>query len=115
MDHQFSEALAPLLKRVEELTDGVRRLRADLAEQRPEYLSIKRAALLTDLSYDHIRRAVESGELPASNKGNGQKWVWRIARADLDRWMQKDQGGKHVPPRSELKQKMARHLPGVSC
>lgn len=113
MDNQVTEALAPLLKRVEDLTAEVRRLRAEMAGQRAEYLSLKRAAEVTDLSYDHIRRAVESGELPAADKGNGAKRLQRIARADLDRWMRRDRGRAGAPPRSELKEKVSRYLPGV--
>jgi excisionase family DNA binding protein len=107
LEERIAEAvgrrLASLLKELTEAT----------AVRQPEYLSIRSAAALADLSYDHVRRAVERGELPASDKGNGKKHVYRIARPDFDRWMQKGKGGKHLPPRTELKDKMSRYLPGV--
>jgi excisionase family DNA binding protein len=93
----------PLLKKLEEAR----------AQEAPAYLSIQRAARLGDFSYDFVRRAVERGELPATDKGTGKKRLHRIARADFDSWMKKDRGGKHLPPRSELKGKMSRYLPGV--
>jgi excisionase family DNA binding protein len=79
----------------------------------PEYLSIEGAAGVADLSYDHIRRAVVSGDLRASNKGNGRKPVYRIHRSDFDSWMQKGRGPA-IPARAKLKSLMARHLPRLS-
>jgi hypothetical protein len=43
-----------------------------------------------------------------------KKAAHRIARCDLNAWMERNKGGKHVPPRSELKDKMSRYLPGVA-
>ena len=107
MDECIAEAvvlrLAPLLTKFTEMASA----------QPPDYLSIKQAATLGDLSYDHVKRAVESGELPAANKGNGKKRVFRISRPDFDRWMQKNKGGKDLPPRKDLKEKVSRYLPGV--
>ncbi len=80
-----------------------------------DWLSIEHAALVCDCSYDHIYRAVERGDLPASDIGNGEKKAtYRIARSDLNAWMERNKGGKQLPPRSELKDKMSRYLPGVS-
>jgi excisionase family DNA binding protein len=78
-----------------------------------EYVSIKQAAMITELSSSHIRRAVRSGELPASNAGTRSHPVWRIARTDLDGWMEKKKGGHNVPPRSKLKELVNRHLPDL--
>jgi excisionase family DNA binding protein len=87
----------------------------DLAKMRlADWLSIENAAIVCDCSYDHISRAVERGELPASDIGNGEKKAaYRIARSDLNVWMERNKGGKHLPPRSELEDKKSRYLPGV--
>jgi excisionase family DNA binding protein len=97
------ERIAPRLKKIEEAVSA----------QRPAYLTIRSAARLASLSYDHVRRAVESRELPAGDVGNGGRPLYRITPADFDRWMQKNKGGKELPPRSELKEKVSRYLPGV--
>ncbi len=96
------------------ISDAIIQGLAPFLQPPPEYWSIKRAARLGDLSYDHVRRAVESGELPAADKGNGQKRVWRIARGDFDRWMRQGRGGRHaLPPRSELRATVEKYLPGL--
>lgn len=78
-----------------------------------EYVSIKQGAKMTELSESHIRRAVRSGELPASNAGTRWHPVWRIARTDLAAWMEKKKGGINVPPRPNLKELVSRHLPDL--
>jgi excisionase family DNA binding protein len=83
--------------------------------QAADWLSIEHAALVCYCSYDHIYRAVQSGELPYTDIGNGgKKAARRIARTDLKSWMERNRGGRHLPPRSELKDKMSRYLPGVA-
>ena len=77
-----------------------------------DFLSIKDAAGLTSLSYSHVRRAVLSGELPASNIGSTRHPVYRIARKDLAEWMERKKGGNlKVPPKSELKELKDRYFP----
>lgn len=76
-----------------------------------DYISIKEAAVITSLSDTHIRRAVKSGDLPASNNGSGSHPIYRIARSDLADWMNKKKGGNvKVPPRSELKNLVNRYF-----
>jgi len=78
----------------------------------PEYVSISQAAKTTALSYSHVRRAVLSGELPASNIGSTRHPVYRIAGSDLAEWMEKKKGGSlKVPPKSELKELRDRYFP----
>lgn len=80
------------------------------ASENAEYLSIGEAALLTGLSYSMIRRAILAHELSASKVGS----VWRIRRTDLDGWMEKAKGGTRlVPPHSQLKDLIERHLLGL--
>ena len=77
-------------------------------------LSVKEAAKAVNLSESHIRRAIARGELPASNVGTAARPTWRIARADLDAWIEARKGGSpKVPPRSDLKDLIRRHLPGL--
>jgi excisionase family DNA binding protein len=76
-----------------------------------DYLSIKEAAALTRLSYSHVRRAVLSGELPASNVGSGSHAIYRIARSDLTVWMNTKKRVSAVPPRSELRGLVNRYFP----
>src|SRR4051812_5719983 len=73
-------------------------------EVRQEWLSISQVAAATGLSASHVRRAVRSGQLPASNAGTPDRPVWRIARADLAAWMETKKGGTAaaVAPKSEL-------------
>lgn len=78
-----------------------------------DYYSIKQAVGSTGLSESHIRRAVRSGELPASNLGSSLRPLWRIARKDLDVWMEKKKGGHGIPPKPEMKRLVKRHLPGL--
>ncbi len=72
-----------------------------LASAQANYLSIKEAAALTRLSYSHVRRAVLSGDLPASNVGSATHPVYRIARTALAAWMDNKKGGSVLPPKSE--------------
>jgi excisionase family DNA binding protein len=78
-----------------------------------DYISIAQAAQITGLSQSHIRRAVRSGELTASNVGTPQRSVWRIARKDLAAWMERKKGGIDLPPKSALKELIEHHLPGL--
>jgi excisionase family DNA binding protein len=81
------EQLAQRMDRIESLLSQV------LQRDSTEYLSIRQAVQRTGLSQSFIRRAIKSGKLPASKKGD----TYRIARADLDSWMD---GGKVSPARS---------------
>jgi excisionase family DNA binding protein len=79
-----------------------------------EFVSIRQAARLTGLSSSHVRRAVVSGELPASNVGSAARPTYRISRTDMEDWMNRKRGGTtSVPPRSERRKLIDRHLPGV--
>lgn len=76
------------------------------------YLSIKRAAKVTSLSESHLRRAVRSGDLTASNVGSPAHPIWRIKRDDLEGWMKRRSGGNpKVPPDSHMNDLIKRHLP----
>jgi excisionase family DNA binding protein len=93
------------LARIESKVDQVLALGQEACQ---EWLSIARAAFVTDLSYSFIRQAVIAGELPASKAGS----VYRIARKDLVEWMEKLKGGcRRIPPKSELDELVRRHLP----
>jgi excisionase family DNA binding protein len=52
------------------------------------YFSIKQAAAYTGLSEDHVRRRIVKGILPSSNVGSKDRPLYRVARADIDRWME---------------------------
>lgn len=111
---QLEERTTPDLDRfdrLEEKLDGLTKLcRLQLAD----WLTIEHAAIVCDCSYDHIYRAVERGDLLASDIGNGEKkTAHRIARSDLNAWMERKRGGR-ILPRSELKEKVNRYLPGVA-
>jgi len=101
--------LVDIIQRLERIEVAL----SELSRPQAEYLSIRRAAEMAELSYDHVRRAVESGELAAVDKGNGKKRIFRIARSDFDRWMR--DGRAILPPRSELKDKVSRYLPGLAA
>ena len=81
-----------------------------------EWLSIKEAAAVTGLSATTVRRAVVGRrDLPASNAGTANRPTGRIARKDLDEWMERKKGeaAVAVPPGSELSDLIGRHLPGL--
>jgi excisionase family DNA binding protein len=100
------------LDRLDQKVDGLTEL---VSLQVADWLTIEHAALVCDCSYDHIYRAVERGELPASDIGNGEKKaLHRISRSDLNAWMERNRGRTAaVPPRSELDDLVRRHLPGL--
>jgi excisionase family DNA binding protein len=62
-----------------------------------EFLSIKQAATLASLSSTKIRREIKAGRLPASDVGTPAHPHYRIARLDLQAWMEMNRGG-NVPP-----------------
>lgn len=103
------QAIAETVIRIEDrLTTGQGRPSTAAA------LSIKQAAKAVNLSESHIRRVIARGELPASNVGTAARPTWRIARADLDAWIEAKRGGSpRIPPRAELKDLIRRHLPGL--
>jgi excisionase family DNA binding protein len=102
--YRGDDGLLPILNRIEE----------KVIYSASEYLTIKTTAQTASLSSSHIRRAVRSGDLPASNVGTADRPVYRIARKDLAEWMEKKKGETlNVPPSSELKNLIDRHLPGL--
>ena len=77
-------------------------------------MSIKQASEAVNLSETHLRRAISKGELAAINVGSAGRSTWRIAHRDLEAWVQTKKGGPpKVPPRSDLKNLIRRHLPGL--
>jgi hypothetical protein len=76
--------------------------------------SIKQASTAVNLSESHLRRAIYKGDLPASNVGSKARPLWRISQRDLIAWMDARKGGDpKIPPRSDLKGLIDRHLPGL--
>jgi hypothetical protein len=76
-----------------------------------DFVSIKQAATITQLSESHLRRAVWSRALPAANAGTPAHPIWRIARNDLIRWLQARMGGTSLPPKSEIGDLVSRYFP----
>jgi len=109
-----SESL-PLPARIDCLEQKIDALTELISLQVADWLTIEHAALVCDCSYDTIKRAVDRGELPASDIGNGEKKAaHRIARSHLKAWMERNRGRTTaVPPRSELDELVRPHLPGL--
>ena len=115
------EILLPTLRQISETLDQLRLDRRNSAGRTDEadpswsgYITIERAAEFTDISDSYLRRVIRSGELPASNIGTATRPTWRIARKDLDEWMQRRQGERpKLPPKSALDDLIRRHLPGL--
>lgn len=78
----------------------------------PEYLSINQAAALASLSPSKVRREVKSGRLPASDVGTPDHPHYRIAKADLQAWLEKNRGGASAPPQPQRVRKkiQSRHF-----
>jgi len=112
---KLSPEFQVFLDRLEQrIVNRLDRIETALTLSAAEYVSIKMASILTGLSPSHLRRAIKSGELPASNCGTSYHPLWRIARTDLIAWMATKKGGTpKVPPRSEIEELIQRHLPGL--
>ncbi len=94
------DAIWAALARIEKKLDGL----ATGSGTPPEYLSVKLAAVLCAVSQSHIRRAIYSGDLAASNVGTPARPAWRIARKDVVLWLEKKKGETNqIPPKSELR------------
>ncbi len=105
------DGLAGRLERALPL-DNAQAIRPGIEAAGSEYLTVKQTARFAALSESSIRRAIQGRSLPASNRGTGKRPLWRIARSDLIAWMESAKGGDpKVPPRSELKDLVRRHLP----
>lgn len=52
------------------------------------HLSIKEVGIELGVSPAHTHKLVTSGRLPAINVGDGAKAYWRIARVDLDKFIE---------------------------
>jgi excisionase family DNA binding protein len=74
----------------------------ELDSAQSEYLSIKDAAKVAGLSPTKIRREVKAGRLLASDTGTASHPHYRIARSDLQAWMEKNKGGTEAPPRNPV-------------
>jgi hypothetical protein len=62
------------------------------------YFKIREVAETTRLSESHIRRAIQRGDLPASNVETPDHPIWRISRKDLIEGMDRKKGGTKIPP-----------------
>lgn len=106
--HKMSETLARVESRMASPVDDLRRQTTD-----PAY-SISQAAITLNLSESHLRRAIYKGDLRASNVGSTARPLWRIMQSDLIAWLESKKGGDpKIPPRSDLKALIDRHLPGL--
>lgn len=122
-DPPLGDLVRELIDRIEGLTARLDRAASPDRSQVPgretevagtEYVSVKQAARFASLSESSIRRAIVGGSLPAANKGTEKRPLWRIARTDLIAWMELAKGGSlKLPPRTELKDLIRRHLPGL--
>lgn len=72
--------LAPILGRLEGL-DGV-------DATAPKWFTVKSAAAYANRHHDTIRKACQSGLLPATQRVKGGSWS--IQRSDLDAWLSVD-------------------------
>src|SRR5688500_154979 len=86
---------------LKELIETVRRLERRLMKPAPtpEWYSIQEVAKLTQLSEDHIRRAVVGGTLPAASVGTPDRPLYRISRKDIVEWMERRKAGPVLTPR----------------
>jgi excisionase family DNA binding protein len=75
-----------------------------------EYLCIRQAAAFAGLSSTKIRREIKAGRLPASDAGTPRRSHYRIRRADLEAWMEKNKGGSRLPPRKDISDLVARYF-----
>jgi excisionase family DNA binding protein len=104
--------LVEMLTRIEGKVETLARNEGRHPDHQP--LSITQASKVVNLSETYLRRIIARGELPASNVGTAARPLWRIVPADLRRWLETKKGGHpKVPPRSDLKDLIRRHLPDL--
>lgn len=53
-----------------------------------KHLNVKEAAADLGVSVDQVKKLITSGELPAVDVGIASRSFWRIAQADLDKWVE---------------------------
>ncbi len=82
MDEQL---FRQLLDQQEEIIGRLDRLETKTIQ---EYLSVEQTAATVGVSTKHVRRAMKRGELPYSNIGTNQRATYRIARHDIQTWME---------------------------
>jgi excisionase family DNA binding protein len=88
-----------------------REFREQSRQPAPEYLSVKQAARIMGLSIKRIREAVIRREMAASNIGSEARPVYRIARGDLEKWLEERKRGGPSPARAELRAIVERYFP----
>lgn len=54
-----------------------------------KHLTVKQAAEDLGISVDQVKKLITGGELPAVDVGIASRSFWRIARSDLDAWLDK--------------------------
>jgi prophage regulatory protein len=54
-----------------------------------QHMNVKQAAEELGVSVDQVKKLITSGELPAIDVGIAGRSFWRIARTDLDAWLEK--------------------------
>lgn len=96
-DASFLDLLARIADVLERVDTHLRAADREPSRPEAEYLSIKQAAAVAGLSSTKIRREIKAGRLPASDIGTPAHPHYRIARSDLQAWMEKNRGGSNVP------------------
>lgn len=95
---------------VEKLTQLAEQFDRRAEQPAREYVTIKEAAKITGLGEGRVRRAVYHSELRASNLGSSAQPCWRIARTDLNAWMERCSQSPQ-PRRSPLQELIDQHMP----
>ncbi len=103
--------VAGTLERIERRLERIEGLLAQGPAAGHEWLSIKQAAHVTGLSQAHVRRAVRAGGPAASNVGTQSRPIWRIARADLAKWMEENRVQNPLPSSADLRVLVQRYFP----
>jgi excisionase family DNA binding protein len=101
MDLHAGGEAASFLSLLSRIADCLVRIEGQLLNPSPlpsEYLSIKEASALSAISRTKLYREIRAGRLPASNVGSSRHPHYRIARADLAQWLEKQKGGDRSPP-----------------
>jgi excisionase family DNA binding protein len=93
--HEDLKGLSEALERNSSLLQSIER---KLGQGQVEYLSIKEVASFAGLSPSKIRREIKAGRLAAYDTGTPSHPHYRIAKTDLLSWLEKNKGGRNVPP-----------------
>lgn len=82
----------------EKLAKKLTRFLKELVVTKPEFLSVKDAAIYCGMSVDHVREQIHLGRIPANNISSNDRPTYRVSVENLDKFMVERQAEPLCPP-----------------